>query len=358
MLVMQPESIWNPTEPGPQIRLDGHVFDDFATPSRLGFENTFDPNEAKLLDLHRFAFWLGLPRAWVYPHGTAIVQHPFARLFRSDDLILCAHQSSSALRSLARISLAQGAKIRWFDLHQVDDLERLLLQHRSSGRKIIMLPSLDPATNSPAPLQQLHLLTIRHQSWMYVDETVALGSYGRLGRGIARDQLGPWEHLLIGGSLQPCFGWGGQFLASSAMVGQYVDVVGVDSLPNLPLPHDSLLPSVIEPRLCYLREIADHVRSEGARIGIPFWGQISLVKELHLGNPGDVERRLLDQYIRVRRRSLPPYLQPTAGDILSIQLSAQHTPAQIDHLLVALDRCQLQPMIHLEADFSQPRRAV
>ena len=165
------------------------------------------------------AAWLGRARVLLFPSGFQANLAAVAALADRHSLVLADRLIHHSLLVGVR---ASGARLRRFAHNDPADLERLLLAaHRDSpGRNVLVLcESLYSMEGTSAPLPALAFLCQRHDAALLVDEAHALGVLGPGGRGLAH---GVASVALVSGTFGKAFGSGGAFLATDALVGDWL----------------------------------------------------------------------------------------------------------------------------------------
>ena len=165
------------------------------------------------------ASWLGRERVLLFPSGFQANLAAVAALADRHSLVLADRLIHHSLLAGVR---ACGARLRRFAHNDPADLERRLRaarQERPTGRLLVLCESLYSMEGTSPPLAAIADLCARHHAPLLVDEAHALGVIGAGGRGLA---YGLKQVAIVSGTFGKAFGAGGAFLASDALVGDWL----------------------------------------------------------------------------------------------------------------------------------------
>ncbi len=165
------------------------------------------------------AAWLGRERVLLFPSGFQANLAAVSALADRHTLVLADRLIHHSLLVGVR---ASGARQQRFAHNDPADLERRLLasrRERPDGRLLVLCESLYSMEGTSAPVAALAALCERHDAPLLVDEAHALGVLGSGGRGLAH---GIGSVALVSGTFGKAFGSGGAFLATDALVGDWL----------------------------------------------------------------------------------------------------------------------------------------
>ena len=172
------------------------------------------------LDLEeRLATWLGRERVLLFPSGFQANLAAVSALADRHTLVLadrCIHHS------LLVGVRASGARLGRFAPNNLDDLEQRLLaarRHDPSRRLLVLSESLFSMEGTSPDVTSLAALCLGCGALLLIDEAHALGVLGPGGRGLAH---GLADVAMVCGTLGKAFGSGGAFLATDALLGEWL----------------------------------------------------------------------------------------------------------------------------------------
>ena len=165
------------------------------------------------------AAWLGRERVLLFPSGFQANLAAVSALADRHTLVLADRLIHHSLLVGVR---ASGARLQRFAHNHPADLERRLLaarRERPDGRLLVLCESLYSMEGTSAPVAALAALCERHDAPLLADEAHALGVLGSGGRGLAH---GIGSVAIVSGTFGKAFGSGGAFLATDALVGDWL----------------------------------------------------------------------------------------------------------------------------------------
>ena len=113
---------------------------------------------------------------------------------------------------------ASNSEKHVFRHNDIEHLESLLMKQAITRPKIIVFESVYSMSGSVAPIEKFIELAQKYNALTYVDEVHAVGMYGYQGGGIAQ-MLGVEKQIdIIQGTLGKAFGVMGGYIASSAII--------------------------------------------------------------------------------------------------------------------------------------------
>lgn len=240
--------------------------------------------------------------------------------------------------------LSQGRLTRYRHADPAHLGERLA---HASGRRLVVTDGVFSMDGDVAPLAELTEHCSRHGAWLMVDDAHGLGVIGPGGRGsIAAAGLDADAVPILVGTLGKALGTAGAFVAGSKPL--------IETLIQQARPYvytTAMPPAVAEAtraslRLCQeepwrrdrLIERVERLRRGITRLGLPLAPSQTPIQPILLGDAVEATRwsdALLRRGILVS--AIRPPTVPKGGARLRITLSAAHTDAQVDALLMALE---------------------
>lgn len=356
---------------GPEVMLDGRSLVAFASNDYLGLANDAALKQAAIAAIEQWGVGAGASQlvsgrlgifdileqrlaefaqrdaALFFPSGFQANLGVLTALADRHDVIFADRVNHASLIDGALQSRAQHVRYQHLDL---DDLKQKLdnTPVAAGSTRFIVTDSVFSMDGDEAPLPALMALAEQYDAWLIVDDAHGLGVLGPQGRGsIADAHLPAHPRLIMIGTLGKAAGVSGAFVAGERHVIEwfiqrarsYIYTTGAS-----PMIAGALLVSIDrilhgdDLRACLNARIAQ-LRQGIARLDLPFELVPSRtgIQALVIGDNEqtlNVSNRLLDQGYWVP--AIRPPTVPVGSARLRISLSAAHTPAHIDGLLVAL----------------------
>jgi 8-amino-7-oxononanoate synthase len=297
------------------------------------------------MDAHReaeaaLARFVGAPDAALFSTGYAANVGALQSLAGPGDLLFSDALNHASLIDGCRLSRATVHVYRHAD---PSHLESLLREHRSGGRRAIILSdSLFSMDGDAAPLAQLSDLAKRFDAGLFVDEAHALGVLGPSGRGLAA-AVGVQPDVLVG-TLGKSFGVAGAFVAGRDDLVSLVrnrarsfvystappPLIARAACAAIPLVEDAN-----EPRRRLLNH-ASRLRAELRALGFDVPDGESQILPVLIGDNDRTMRlsaKLLDRGVFVQ--GIRPPTVPVGTARLRLTPMATHRPEHIDRALAA-----------------------
>ncbi len=167
----------------------------------------------------RLAAWLQRERVLLFPSGFQANLAAVSALADRHSLVCADRHIHHSLLAGVR---ASGARLVRFAHNDLGDLDRRLSQarrQRPEQNRLVLSESLFSMEGTSPDLPALAALCHRHGALLMVDEAHALGVMGPGGRGLAHGLAG--VHL-VSGTFGKAFGSGGAFLATDALLGDWL----------------------------------------------------------------------------------------------------------------------------------------
>lgn len=242
-----------------------------------------------------------------------------------------------------------GAVFRVFTHRDYDKLERRLDRSGRYRRRIIITDSLFSMDGDFADLPRLVELKRKYDALLIIDEAHATGVLGEHGRGLAEAMDVEKEIDVVVGTLSKALGGIGGFVAASGEIIEWLINTAGPFIYSTALPPAACAAAMAaldmvdrEPqRRRYLGRLAQHLRHDLGEVrGLNIRGSQSQIVPLVVGDAGEAVR-LADALSHEGLLVLPirPPTVPRGTARLRISLCCDHTPADVDHLVAALDRC-------------------
>lgn len=246
---------------------------------------------------------------------------------------------------IAGIRHGRGPK-RIFRHNDLDDLEAQLKSVPRATPKIIAFESVYSMDGHIAPISAICDLADKYNALTYLDEVHAVGLYGPRGGGIA-ERDGVMDRVdIINGTLAKGFGVMGGYIAASRdlcdAVRSYAPgfIFTTSLAPALAAgAHASIrhLKESGEERAALHRK-AETLRARLDDVGLPVMHSPSHIVPVMIGNPvhckAVTDALLAEHQIYVQPINYPTV--PRGTERIRLTPSPQHTDAQLDHLIAAL----------------------
>lgn len=139
-------------------------------------------------------------------------------LVRSDDLVLMDAAVHNSVQMATQLLVATGVDVRTVPHADTATLERMVTAacDEAAGRVWYLADGVYSMSGATAPFGELAAMLDRHPDlWAYVDDAHGLSWRGLHGRGLALDEMGWHDRLVISAGLAKSFGSAGGLVASS-----------------------------------------------------------------------------------------------------------------------------------------------
>ncbi|HZZ72738.1 MAG TPA: 8-amino-7-oxononanoate synthase [Pirellulales bacterium] len=286
--------------------------------------------------------------ALVFPSGFAANIATVAALVERGDVVFSDEKNHASLIDGCRLSRAE---VRIYRHGDAADLQQQLLQAGGFRRRLIATDTLFSMDGDFAPLAELARLAERCDAMLLCDEAHATGLFGAKGRGVAELAGLETASLIRVGTMSKALGGVGGFVAGSRALIDWLTNRARAYVFSTASPAPSAAASLAaleivrtEParRTALLARAADlrrRLRSNGWQLG----GSASQIIPLIMGS---AERTLrLTEALLAEDIFVPgirPPSVPEGAALLRISLCAGHTPAMVEQLVAALERCRAQ----------------
>jgi len=291
------------------------------------------------------AAFVGYPRALLFSTGYMANLGAVGALCGAGDAVFEDRLNHASLLDAGLLSRARLQR------YPHGDVAALALRLAESGarRKLVVTDGLFSMDGDSAPLERLAAVAGDQRAWLMVDDAHGLGVVGASGRGtLERYGLGPAQVPVLVGTLGKGFGTFGAFVAGDeelieTLIQQARSYIYTTALP----------PAVAEATRAALRLVAGEEGAErrgrlaervaqfregAARLGLPLMEADSAIQPLLVGEAEQAEHLagvLAEEGILISAIRPPTVPERTAR--LRITFSADHTEAQVERLLAALE---------------------
>jgi 8-amino-7-oxononanoate synthase len=353
---------------GSNVTRDGRVMCCFSSNNYLGLANHPHVVEAVREAVNRWGWGAGASRlitGHMGPHEQ--LEQRLAAFKGTQAAVVCStgYQANlAAIRSLAgegdvvmidKLNHASivdaargcGAVLRVFAHRDYRKLERLLAGAGEYRRRIIVTDSLFSMDGDFADLPRLVELKHKYDAMLCIDEAHATGVFGEHGRGLAEHQGVEHEVDVTVGTLSKALGGIGGFVAGPAAIIEWIintagAFIYTTALPPAACAAAMAAMDIVErepERRRRLLGTAERLRHELAEVrGLNIGGSTSQIVPLIVGDAATAVA-LADALIADGLLVLPirPPTVPRGSARLRISLCSDHTTADLDRLIAALD---------------------
>ena len=362
-----------------RIRVDGHWLVDFASCNYLGLDLDLEVIAQVPAYLARWGTHPSWARAIASPEPYRRVEAMVSDLLGVADVLAfptLTHTHNGVLPALAGegtvlvdvrahrtiqdaavLAGARGATVRRFRPGDVEHARRLLRTAPPAPR-VICIDGINSMTGNPPDLPAFAALAREHDAWLYVDDAHGFGiigerdaydptPYGRRGNAIVRWSGEGYDQIVLTAGFSKAYSSLLAFVTCSAELKRYLKATVPSYLYSGPVPVASLARALaglevnrrrgddLRAALWHrTRTLLEHLDKLGVATtntsGVP-------LVELAVADPSDLDavgRHLFDRGIYVTLAPSPVVPRQEAG--FRIQLTAAHTPDQVDHLLDTL----------------------
>jgi glycine C-acetyltransferase len=343
------------TPQGPRIKIDGREVINLSSNNYLGLADHPKVKDAAVKALQRYGAGAGASRLVsgdMQPHRELEVHlarfkgTEAALLFNSGyhanlgiitamvgrgDIILSDRLNHASIIDAAILS---RTRVKRYPHCDVDVLERLLMEHRQSRRRLIVTDGLFSMDGDIAPLKEIATLAERYDAILMVDDAHATGALGGSGRGSLEHHGINSTDVIQMGTLGKAIGSFGGFVAGSRALIEYLSnrarpFVFTTALPPSVCAASSAALEIItqEPELiAALQERATFMRNALKAAGLNTMATESQIIPLLIGDQEKavtVSDRLLKEGLYVQ--AIRPPTVPKGTSRLRITVMATHT---------------------------------
>ncbi|MTI14225.1 8-amino-7-oxononanoate synthase [Sansalvadorimonas verongulae] len=289
------------------------------------------------------AAFTGRPRVLLFSTGYMANLGVISALLGKGDAVFQDRLNHASLLDAGQLS---GARFQRY-LH-CDPQSLVKKLERSEGRrKLVVSDGVFSMDGNIAPLKELAEVAHSHNAWLMVDDAHGFGSVGQGGRGVADlFDMGMGELPILMGTLGKGFGTSGAFVAGSEALIETLIQFARSYIYTTAMP-----PAVAEATRTSLRllqtedwrrerlqTLIQQFRSGCEQLGLELMDSHTPVQPIMVGSAEkalSLSESLEQQGILVT--AIRPPTVPKGASRLRVTLSASHSEAHIDQLLIALE---------------------
>ncbi len=287
----------------------------------------------------------GRPRALLFSTGYMANLGVITSLVGKGDTIL---EDRINHASLIDAGLLSGARLQRYLHADVHSLDQHLQKHTANNRRLIVTDGVFSMDGDLAPLSALSVTAQQHHAWLMVDDAHGIGVIGKQGRGtIDHFALDQNQVPILMGTLGKAFGTFGAFIAGSealieTLIQQARSYIYTTALPPAiaVATHTSLnLLRAADDRREKLATLIQQFRRGAKQLGLTLMTSPTPIQPLLVGDTKQamaLSETLLQEH-QILVSAIRPPTVPEGSARLRITLCANHTVAQVDRLLAALD---------------------
>ncbi len=235
-----------------------------------------------------------------------------------------------------------------FRHNDVEHLEELLRSVPADNPKLIVFESVYSMSGSISPVKAIAKLAKKYGALTYIDEVHGVGLYGESGAGILEQEGQQHSIDIINGTLSKAVGVFGGYIASSAIVIDFIRSFGSGFIFTTSLP----------PAICAAANKSIQIIQQNGQLGKHFFENVKQLRTVFTNN--EIGFRQNDSHITIilmedatRCRQIASqllekhgvYLQPinyptvpVGEECLRIIITARHLPKHINHLAYSLKK--------------------
>ncbi|HJZ59764.1 MAG TPA: aminotransferase class I/II-fold pyridoxal phosphate-dependent enzyme, partial [Gemmataceae bacterium] len=264
------------------------------------------------------------------------------------DVLVADQLSHNSIDEGLKIAKARGVRTAKFAHNDPTVLEQVLRGLRPYRFALIAVDGVYSMSGAVPPLAEFRRIALENDAVLYVDDAHGTGVLGQQGRGTVRDALGNYDNTLVVGSLSKALSCLGGFLACTWQVREVLKLRSNPLIFGGPVPPPYLeavcvaIDILASPEYDQLRGKLDaNVRqlvTGATELGLAVLGGLVPIVSVLVGTEEATLRagRFLFEHGYYVQSVIFPAV-PRGSGVLRIQVNANHDPAQIDGLLIALD---------------------
>ena len=365
--------------PGREVVIEGARVVNFGSDSFLGLDQDPRVKEALIRGIERWgthngssrafssvrsnieaeekiAEWLGTEAALIFPSVTLANAGAIPGLVTKSDVILADEYAHNSIHEGNKIARANGTKTFSFRHNDVNSLREQLIQARPYRHALITIDGVYSMSGELPPLREMHALALEHNAILYIDDAHGTGVMGQHGRGTVHDNLGSYDNVFVIGSLSKGFSCLGGFIGCPAEFKQLLKIRSNSYIFGGPVAPCYLDAIVTVVNILVSNEYEQlHTRLQnnlkrlvlGAQsMGFQVMGGNTPIISILVGDEEATLRAgmsIFESGYYVQSVIFPAV--PYHAGVLRIQVNANHTQAQIDGLLNALDRLEVHQIL-------------
>jgi len=354
---------------GARVQIAGQSYDNFSSNDYLGLANHpkivaafkaaaddygVGSGSAHLICGHshqhhaleeELAEFTGRERALVFSTGYMANLGVISALVTKGDEVL---QDKLNHASLIDGGLISGAKFRRYPHAKLARLEQLLEQS-SAAKKLIISDGVFSMDGDQADIKTLAILAEQSGSMLMIDDAHGVGVLGETGAGIVQQQgLSQQQVPILMATLGKSLGTAGAFIAGSNELIEILIQRARSYIYSTAMPAALMAATRVSLRLCQqetwrrekLLALISQFRQGAEQLGLNLMPSDTPIQPVILGSNQAV--MLASESLKKNNILVGAIRHPTVPkntERLRITLSASHTEAQVDRLLLALEGC-------------------
>ncbi len=300
----------------------------------------------------RLAAFHGRESAMIFSSAYATVVSTLVPLTTSETVLISDELNHNCIINAMRLARPVGKDVyRHLDIDQLDDL--LAAWKGKAKRAVVVTDGIFSMRGDHAPLDRIVEVCRKHDTdyeenvVLLVDDSHGVGAFGRTGRGTEEHTSSPPVDILIG-TLGKAFGVNGGYVTADAPVVRFLRETSMMYIYSNPITVGEAAAAlrsvelVDSPegvrRLERLRALTKRFEEGLGRVGIEtIPGEHPVVPMMirHTHKTRELVRYLFENGVLVTGLAFP--VVPRGDEEIRTQINADHTAADIDHVLELLE---------------------
>ena len=289
----------------------------------------------------QLAAFVGKPAALLFSTGYMANLGVVQALVGKSDTVFADRLNHASLNDAMLLSRAETKRYRHGDMAQLAQL----LEQPQIGRKLVITDAVFSMDGDMAPLRELLALCEQHDAWLYVDDAHGFGVLGEQGRGSLSHFGIASQRIIYMATLGKAAGVSGAFVAAEQVVidtlvnhaHSYVYTTATPPALSVALLQSLQLIAQGDTLRTHLRGLIVKLRSGLSDLPWQLMPSETAIQPLLIGD--NQQALKLSEGLRERGiwvAAIRPPTVPQGTARLRITLSAAHTEADVDQLIVAL----------------------
>ena len=289
----------------------------------------------------QLAAFVGKPAALLFSTGYMANLGVVQALVGKSDTVFADRLNHASLNDAMLLSRAETKRYRHGDMAQLAQL----LEQTQIGRKLVITDAVFSMDGDMAPLSELLALCEQHDAWLYVDDAHGFGVLGEQGRGSLSHFGIASQRIIYMATLGKAAGVSGAFVAAEQVVidtlvnhaHSYVYTTATPPALSVALLQSLQLIAQGDTLRTHLRGLIVKLRSGLSDLPWQLMPSETAIQPLLIGD--NQQALKLSEGLRERGiwvAAIRPPTVPQGTARLRITLSAAHTEADVDQLIVAL----------------------
>ena len=289
----------------------------------------------------QLAAFVGKPAALLFSTGYMANLGVVQALVGKGDTVFADKLNHASLNDAMLLSRAEIRRYRHGDMAQLAQL----LAQTPSGRKLVITDAVFSMDGDMAPLRELLALCEQYDAWLYVDDAHGFGVLGEQGRGSLAHFGIAAQRIIYMATLGKAAGVSGAFVAAERVVidtlvnhaHSYVYTTATPPALSVALLQSLQLIAQGDALRAHLHRLIVKLRSGLADLPWQLMPSETAIQPLLIGD--NQQSLKLSEGLRERGiwvAAIRPPTVPQGTARLRITLSAAHTEADVDQLIVVL----------------------